>query len=272
VPRRPLIATIAAAVLFAIAIGLLAVGLVMNARFASSFGQTIEAAVLLASIGLAVDLLAVMLPTVAGQFWQRRAFGASGIAWMIWVAALVMTALAAMGFASTNIGDSVAGRAKVASETASLTERIDRLRQERRSITEVRAVAAIEAELQQAQPGAQGVWRVTSGCRDVTRTTSGKACATVLQLREVLAHAERRDAIDAELRRAETKLASLPAVSGADPQAKTAAEIVTWITAGALAPSPQDIAWLRTIGLALTPSLAGILAMLALSLAQPRRT
>ena len=38
-------------------------------------------------------------------------------AWTIWLAVLVMTLLAAMGFASTNIGDAVAGRARIASES-----------------------------------------------------------------------------------------------------------------------------------------------------------
>src|SRR5437016_5270726 len=83
-------------------VGWTVVGLIMNARFAASFGQTVEAAVLLATIGLAVDMLAVVLPTVAAQLWQRRSIMAAGVAWTIWVAALSMTLLAAMGFASTN--------------------------------------------------------------------------------------------------------------------------------------------------------------------------
>ena len=267
-PARSLIATLTSIVLFSTAVGLTGVGLVMNARFAASFGQTVEAGVLLATIGLAVDLLAVVLPTVATQLWQRRSVLAAGAAWTIWMAALTMTLLAATGFASTNIGDAVAGRHRIAGESAALTERIDRLRLERGGIKEERAVAAIEVELQRAQPEAQAVWRVTSGCRDVTRLTSGRACATVLQLREALAGAERRDALDAELRAAEAKLASLPPIALADPQATTAAEIVSWLSSGVFNPAPADVARLRALGLALTPSLAGIVGMLAMSLAR----
>jgi hypothetical protein len=182
-PVRSLIAMITSIVLFSTAVGLTGVGLVMNARFASSFGQTVEAAVLLATIGLAVDVLAVVLPTVAAQLWQRRSIMAAGAAWTIWVAALSMTLLAAMGFASTNIGDAVAGRAKVAGESSALSERIGRLRSERVAISEMRSIAAIEVELQRAQPEAQAVWRATNGCRDVTRVTSGRACEKVLELR-----------------------------------------------------------------------------------------
>jgi hypothetical protein len=272
-PVRSTIAMITSIVLFSTAVGLTGVGLVMNARFASSFGQTVEAAVLLATIGLAVDLLAVILPTVGAQLLQRRAFLAAGAAWTIWVAALGMTLLAATGFASTNIGDAVAGRARIAGESAALTDRIGRLRLERVGISETRSIAAIEVELQRAQPEAQSVWRATNGCRDVTRITSGRACEKVLELREALATAERRDGLDVELRTAEGKLATLPAIMLADPQATTAAEILAWLSAGAFKPAPGDISRLRALGLALTPSMAGLLAMLAISLMmQPRRS
>lgn len=270
-PVRSLVAIAASIVLLATALGLTGVGLVMNARFAASFGQTIEAAVLLATVGLAVDMLAVVLPTVAVQLWHRRAILAAASAWTIWLAALAMTLLAATGFASTNIGDAVAGRAKIADESSALVGRIERLRLERAGISETRSIAAIEVELQRVQPEAQAVWRSTNGCRDVTRVTSGRACAAVLELRETLATAGRRDAIDAELRAAEAKLAALPAIVTADPQAKTAAEILAWLSAGAFNPAPGDISRLRALGLALTPSLAGLVGMLALSLVQTRR-
>jgi hypothetical protein len=263
---RSAVAVFSACVLLLTAAGLTAVGLVMNARFAASFGQTMEAAVLLATIGLAVDLLAVVLPSVGVQLWSRRSILAGGGAWTIWFAVLAMTMLAAMGFASTNIGDAVAGRAKIANERVLLTERIDRLRQERAGIAETRTVAAIDVELQKAQPEAQSVWRITDGCRDVTRPASARACATVLELRQAHAAASRRDAIDAELRDAQSQLAALPAVATADPQATTAAEVVVWLSAGAFNPTADDVARLRALGLALMPSLAGLIGMLALSL------
>ena len=195
-PVRPFATQVAAALLFATATALFAAGLVMNARFAASFGQTIEAAMLLAAIGLAFDLLAVVLPTVATELWRQRTIVSAFVAWSIWLAALSMSLLAATGFASTNIGDAVAGRDKVISEGAALDRLITQLRAERAAISEPRAAAAIDAELQQAQPNAQPVWKITAGCRDVTRPSSARACAQVLQLREALAHAERRDAID----------------------------------------------------------------------------
>jgi hypothetical protein len=263
---RSVIALISAALLLLTAVGLTAVGLVMNARFAASFGQSMEAAVLLAGIGLAVDLLAVVLPSVGAQFWHRRSVLAAASAWTLWLGVLGMTWLAATGFASTNIGDAVAGRAKIANERAVLTERMERLRHERSGITELRPVAAIDVEMQKAQPDAQWVWRATDGCRDVTRPASARACATVLELRQAQASAARRDAIDVEVRDIQSRLAALPAVGNADPQATSAAEIVTWLSAGTFNPAPDDVARLRALGLALAPSFAGLIAMMALSL------
>lgn len=265
-PARSVIAVSTAGLLFLTAFGLTAVGLIMNARFAASFGQTAEAAALLAGIGLAVDLLAVALPSVGLQLWHRRSILAAGAAWVIWVAALTLSLLAAMGFASTNIGDAVAGRAKIANERTLVTERVAQLRHERAAITEIRTVAAIDVELQRAQPEAQAVWRITDGCRDVTRPASARACATVLELRQAQANAARRDAIDAELRDVQAKLAALPAVVLADPQATTAAEAIVWLSAGAFNPASEDIARLRALGLALMPSMAGLIGMMAVSL------
>jgi hypothetical protein len=125
--------------------------------------------------------------------------------------------------------------------------------------------------MQRAQPAAQAVWKITDGCRDVTRPISARACAGVLELREAAATAERRDAIDTSLHEAEARLAALPAIAEADPQAKTAAEIITWLSGGRITPQAQDVSWMRTIGLVMTPSMAGLIAMLALSLGRVRR-
>jgi hypothetical protein len=268
---RSVLTIAAASLLFATAIAMAGVGLVMNARFAASFGQTLEASALLAAIGLAIDVLAIVMPTAAAQLWHNQLRPAAAVAWTIWTAALTMTLLAAIGFASTNIGDAVAGRARIATENVTLAERIEQIRQERSAITEARSADTIEIELQRAQPLAQGIWATTNGCRDVTRTSSARACATVLQLREAQASALRRDSLDANLRESQGRLATLPAIADADPQTKAAAEFVHWLSGGWLKPVPRDIAWFRTIGLILTPSLAGLVAMLAFSLIRVRR-
>jgi hypothetical protein len=257
-----------AVVLGAAAIGLAVVGLTVNTRFAASFGQTAEAAALLAAIGLVIDLLAIVLPSSAAQLWRDRHRMAGLAAWAIWLIALGMTLLAAVGFAATNIGDGVAGRTKVAAEATGLAADAARLRAERASIAELRSVATIEAELQQAQPAAAAVWRQTAGCSDVTLVVSAAACAEVQKLRHALGTAKRRDALDAQVRAAEARLATLPAITTGDPQATMAADILTWASAGHVNLTPHDIHRLRITGLTIVPALAGIIFMFAAMLLQ----
>ena len=133
-----------------VAIGLTVVGLTVNTRFAASFGQTAEAAALLAAVGLTIDCLAIVLPSAAAQLWRDRNAMSAAAAWAIWLIALGMTLLAAIGFAATNIGDGVAGRSKLAAEASALTADIERLRSERVAITETRAISTIDAEIQRA--------------------------------------------------------------------------------------------------------------------------
>ena len=193
--------------------------------------------------------LAIVLPSAAAQLWRDRHAMSAAAAWAIWLIALGMTLLAAIGFAATNIGDGVAGRSKVAAEASALAADIERLRSERAAITEMRAVSTIEAEIQRAQPAAAAVWKQTAGCSNVTMAASGAACADVLKLRQALGVAQRRDALDAELRSAETRLAPLPAITSGDPQATMAADIVAWISLGHVNLTPHDIHRMRITGL-----------------------
>jgi len=260
-----------ALVLGLVAAGLTVVGLTVNTRFAASFGQTAEAAALLAAIGLTIDLLAIVLPSAAAQLWRDRSAMSAAAAWAIWLVALGMTLLAAIGFAATNIGDGVAGRSKVAAEASALTADIERLRGERSGITEGRSVATIEAEIQRAQPAAAAVWKQTAGCSNVTMAASGTACAEVLKLRQALGVAQRRDTLDAELRGAEARLAPLPAVTTGDPQATMAADILAWISFGHVSLTPHDIHRLRISGLTIIPALAGLIFMFATTLLRTGR-
>jgi hypothetical protein len=266
--RRGATRIILAIVLFAAALGLTVVGLTVNTNFAASFGQTAQAAALLAAIGLVIDILAIVLPSAAAQLWRDRNLFAAFSAWGIWLIALSMTLLAAVGFAATNIGDGVAGRSKVATEAIGLAADVARLRAERAGIAEQRAVATIEAELQRAQPAAAAVWRQTAGCSDITLAASGAACGEILKLRQVLGAAQRRDAVDTELRAAEARLAALPAITTGDPQATMAADILGWVSAGRISLTPHDIHRLRITGLTVIPALAGIIFMFAAMLLQ----
>jgi len=74
-PSRTDRAIIMPAILVVTSIALGATGLVLNARFAASFGATRDAAVLLAAIGVALDVLAMTLPAAAAQLFEPAAPG-----------------------------------------------------------------------------------------------------------------------------------------------------------------------------------------------------
>jgi len=188
----------------------------------------------------------------------------------LWTITIAVALLATIGFAALNIADTTAARAGIMTERAALTARIERLRSERVGITESRSVAAIEAELQRAQPSVDTVWRATAGCRDVTLPTSGEVCAPVLALRQAQATAERRDILDADLREAESQLGLLPPVMAADPQADTAARLISWMSFALITVTSNDIHLARIAGMTLVPQLAGLVLMLAATLWQSR--
>jgi hypothetical protein len=241
-------------ILMATALGLGATGPIINARFAASFGATSEAAVLLAAIGVALDVLAIVLPATAAQLWNRGRRLFAVIAWALWPAVLLMTLLAGASFAAGNLGDQIAGRARTAEAAVGLRQDLGRLRQERAGIAEQRSVAEIAVAIARMQVP-DWVWRDTRQCAVVDSAEGRKACGVVLPLGRAEATAQRCDHLDAEVTSMGTRLVA-GGGRGADP-ASIAAELVSWIMAGTVAPSPRDIYRLRVAGLVLAPSISG---------------
>jgi len=260
-----------ALVLAAIACAIAWFGLNINAWYGATLGKTAEASIWLAGLSVAADALALILPAAARTLWQDGKRSESLIAWGLWGATIVIALLATIGFASVNIADTTAARDRIADENAGLAGRVARLRAERTAVAEVRSVSAIEAELQRAQPRAAAVWHATAGCTDVTRPLSGEACADVLKLRQAIGMAQHRDALDAELKEAEQRLARLPAVTTSDPQADTAARLANWVSFDAVHIVPRDVHLARVLAMTLLPQISGLVLMLAVALCQPYR-
>jgi hypothetical protein len=245
-------------------------GIRINAWYGGTLGRTPEAGTLLSGLSVSADVLALILPTAARTLWTDRRWIAAAVAWALWTITIAVALMATVGFAALNIADTTAARAKTVTERAALTARIERLRSERGGITENRSVSAIEADLQRIQPGAATVWRATAGCSDVTLPASGELCAPVLALRQARATAERRDVLDADLREAESQLRLLPSVMAADPQADTAARLISWMSYGLITVTSNDINLTRIAGMTLVPQLSGLVLMLAATLWQSR--
>jgi hypothetical protein len=93
------------------ALALAVVGMTMNGWFARSLGSTDTAGWLFLVIGVAADLVALVMPSCAARLWQtgQRAIALAG--WAIWLMTFVFAVSAGIGFASVNIADVTLARA-----------------------------------------------------------------------------------------------------------------------------------------------------------------
>ncbi len=87
------------------ALGLAGVGVTMNAWFARSLGSTDMAGYLFLAVGMAADIAALALPSVAARHWQARQRTTAAAGWLVWLMTFVFAVTAGIGFASVNITD-----------------------------------------------------------------------------------------------------------------------------------------------------------------------
>lgn len=271
-PPPPEFAIRAVALVLAItAITLGGVGFALNIAFAQSYGPpgSWTGDILSVLFGL-IDILTIVIPTVAGYLWRHRQRTMSLLAWLIWPGLLAMTLIAASGVTATNIGDNIEQRAKIAYERAAQQTKLTQLRASRAQITESRSTEAIEAAIQQEQPRVPASnWKASFGCTAVT--ISGKECAIINALRQAKGNAEQRDKLDAQIATAEDSFGRLPALAAADPGADMAAKLFTIGTLGTVNVPPQAIQQIRIFGLTLAPALSGLLLMFAAATWRARR-
>jgi hypothetical protein len=254
------------------ALGLGGVGLLINAQFAASFGQSKAAAFLLGVIGVLVDLLVVLLPSVGPLLWRGRHHAAALAAWSIWPFLAALSIAAGIGFGADNMESTIVDRERAVHAVHGARAAVDRLRAERGTIAETRPTSVLEITLEHDRGVVdRDVWRATKGCHDVTVPSSASACANLMLTRQALALATRRDDVDAELRAAEEKLAGYQAISTADPQAKIIVEFIASLTTKKLVLDPGDLAKIRALVIGFMPLLAGVVLTLGATLWSMRR-
>jgi hypothetical protein len=106
--------------LMAAALGLAAVGVTQNAWYARSLGATETAGTLFLGIGVASDMVALVMPSCAARSWQARQRTTALVGWLVWLATFVFAITAGIGFASTNIADVTMVRASRISPAVTL--------------------------------------------------------------------------------------------------------------------------------------------------------
>jgi hypothetical protein len=93
------------------ALALAVVGMTMNGWFARSLGSTDTAGWLFLVVGVAADLVALVMPSCAAGLWQAGQRTTALAAWAVWLMTFVFAVTAGIGFASVNIADVTLARA-----------------------------------------------------------------------------------------------------------------------------------------------------------------
>jgi len=202
---------------------------------------------------------------------------------------IVMSLMAATGFSASTIGDVLAQRSAAVTKASAAAikasnnaDDIKKLREKRDAIAEKRSVQVIKLQIVRERFKVDRIDRdafdASVGCTRLTADVT-KACNPVLPLVQALAAAQDRDKLDQDIKDAE-KLQKgapepqdgAPIIGSVDPGAESFSKILGWISRGLIAPSPDDVAVLRLLGLTIVPSLAGLVLMFAQLLAAPRTT
>jgi hypothetical protein len=93
------------------ALALAGVGIAMNGWFARSLGSSDIAGWLFLAVGVAADLVALVMPSRAAGLWQAGRRATALVGWGAWAMTFVFAVMAGIGFASVNIADVTLARA-----------------------------------------------------------------------------------------------------------------------------------------------------------------
>jgi hypothetical protein len=110
-PVTPTRHTLAPALLSAAALALAAVGITINGWFARSLGSSDVAGWLFLAVGVAADLVALVMPSSAAGLWHAGQRMTALVGWAVWLVTFVFAVTAGIGFASMNISDVTLARA-----------------------------------------------------------------------------------------------------------------------------------------------------------------
>ena len=126
-PVTPSRRQVAPVLLSTAALALAAVGITINGWFARSLGSSDVAGWLFLAVGVAADLVALVMPSCAAGLWRAGQPATALVGWAAWLMTFVFAVTAGIGFASTNIHDVTYARASrvtpaVATAQATLTD------------------------------------------------------------------------------------------------------------------------------------------------------
>lgn len=205
---------------------LLAVSAAMNWRFGFSLGRTELDGQIYGAASAAADCLKALVPffffaAVRNKMWSQAVASV-----LVWVVVTGYSMTSALGHAALNRFDSTGHRAQAAQAYQDLRGDLKRLEEQAGWNPQHRPYEAVMAAIESHK--AQGGWKWSNGCKDVSSKSEQKYCQAFHNLEAEAAAAKAGTTGDAKIVEVKARLADMegsPALSEADPQAKVLTEL-----------------------------------------------
>jgi hypothetical protein len=217
-------------------VALAAIGMIETTTYSLRVGG-----LLLAGLAICADALVLFMPAAVAALWRRRSPAMIAAAGM-WLVGGAVTVANLSGYIGSSDDEFRAARESRSMQRVLALEQLGRLRTERAAISEMRPVGALNVAIRSAH-------------------RSNKPA-----LREALAIADRRDALEAELSAFASNLSAIPRTAIIDPSASVLSDI------SGTSVSESSLRRVRLSFLLLLPLCGGIVLSIAFSLlpAAPR--
>jgi hypothetical protein len=229
-------------------------GLGSNGTFLINQGQSMSEIAVLIGFALSYDGAVALIPRVGVRLWKGRGFVHSFAAAAIYPLCITIAALAALGFAGKNFGDTAASRGAASGLRTVIEADLARAEADRKRLTVIPTdpiqISIGEEQKEQAcNPSARGYTRAKC---DEKRN----ALAELGRNRKIEEEAKRLDDKIIDL---SGKLALAPATKSVNPQSETAAMMVTELSFDTLVLKPQRALAMHYFGFIFLPMLAGFM-------------
>ena len=205
---------------------LLAVSAAMNWRFGFSLGRTELDGQIYGAASAAADCFKALVPffffaAIRNKMWSQAVASA-----LVWVVVTGYSMTSALGHAALNRNDSTGHRAQAAQTYQDLRADLKRLEEQAAWNPQHRPYEAVMAAIESHK--AQGGWKWSNGCKDVSSKSEQKYCQAFHNLEAEAASAKAGTSGDARIAEVKAKITDMegsPALSEADPQAKVLTQL-----------------------------------------------
>jgi hypothetical protein len=224
---------LATTIVASVGVALAVIGMIETTAYALRVGGW-----LFAALAICADALVLFMPAAVAGLWRRRS-PATIVAAALWLVGAAVTLANLSGYIGSSDDAFRAVRETQSTQRSLALEQLARLRNERAAISELRPVGALNVAIKNVRPSKRPA------------------------LREALAVAERRDALEARLSAVSASLPTVPQIALVDPSAGVLSEI-----SGATV-SETLLRRVRLALLLLLPLCGGFVLSVALSLFPP---